>query len=165
MALKKLDVPSRQVMMDVTMAEIQLKDEIDFGVDWLFRGGAPSGRGAGGLLIRSQPVNAGVPGGGGSGTDTSTGLSLAQGFTYIINNAAFPGGIQAVLRRRGEERREKHGQLRPALRDEGGQRRPAGHTARKLTWHQVTRTTQAHCLQFHQHQVMDHGFRQLGMNP
>jgi len=97
-ALKKLDVPARQVMMDVTMAEISLKDEIDFGVDWLFRGGAPSGRGAGGLLIRSQPVNAGVPGGGGSGTDTSTGLSLAQGFTYIINNAAFPGGIQAVLR-------------------------------------------------------------------
>ena len=29
---------------------------------------------------------------------TSAGLALAQGFTYIINNANFPGGIQAVLR-------------------------------------------------------------------
>jgi len=101
-ALKKLDVPSRQVMMDVTIAEVTLKDEIDFGVDWLFKGGAPSGRGAGGLLIRSTPVNAGTPGGGGSGhrhRGTTTPRSRwAQGFTYIINNANFPGGIQAVLR-------------------------------------------------------------------
>src|SRR5512144_194859 len=101
-ALKKLDVPARQVMMDVTMAEVTLKDEIDFGVDWLFKGGAPSGRGSGGLLVRSNPQNPAVPGTGGvTGTGTNAtgpGLALAQGFTYIINNANFPGGIQAVLR-------------------------------------------------------------------
>jgi general secretion pathway protein D len=102
-ALKKLDQPSRQVMMDVTIAEVTLNDEIDFGVDWLFKGGAPSGRGSGGLLIRSNPQNPGTPGSGGSGSNTGTGttspgLALAQGFTYIINNANFPGGIQAVLR-------------------------------------------------------------------
>ena len=28
---------------------------------------------------------------------TNPALGLAQGFTYIINNAAFPGGVQAVL--------------------------------------------------------------------
>ena len=28
---------------------------------------------------------------------TSAALGLAQGFTYIINNANFPGGVQAVL--------------------------------------------------------------------
>jgi general secretion pathway protein D len=93
-ALKKLDVPARQVLMDVTMAEVTLKDEIDFGVDWLFKGGAPSGRGSGGLLVRSTPQNPNVPG----GSTTNPGLALAQGFTYIINNANFPGGIQAVLR-------------------------------------------------------------------
>ena len=105
-ALKKLDVPARQVLMDVTIAEVTLKDEIDFGIDWLFKGGAPSGRGSGGLLVRSPAQNPGVPGGGGAGTGTGTGtggatnvgLALAQGFTYIINNANFPGGIQAVLR-------------------------------------------------------------------
>ncbi len=105
-ALKKLDVPSRQVMMDVTIAEIQLKDEIDFGVDWLFKGAAPSGRGAGGLIVGKGSVagNPGVPGGGGTsstgGTTASTNpvLALATGFTYIINNSNFPGGIQAVLR-------------------------------------------------------------------
>ncbi len=35
----------------------------------------------------------------GTGTGTTNpALSLAQGFVYIINNANFPGGIQAVLR-------------------------------------------------------------------
>ena len=95
-ALRKLDVPQRQVMMEVTIAEVTLKDEIEFGVDWLFKGGAPSGRGSGGsssarartgqsgLLRRERAATIPV-------------LKLAQGFTYIINNTNFPGGIQAVL--------------------------------------------------------------------
>lgn len=98
-ALKKLDVPGRQVMMDVTIAEVTLKDEIEFGVDWLFKGGAPSGRGSGGNINLGDPFNPAGP------TTTSTtgataggALAIAQGFTYIINNANFPGGIQAVLR-------------------------------------------------------------------
>ena len=82
-ALKKLDVPARQVMMDVTMAEVSLKDEIDFGIDWLFKGGAPSGRGSGGLLVsnarrrstrrcrRRRPARATAT--------TSAVLALAQG--------------------------------------------------------------------------------------
>ena len=49
-ALRKLDVPQRQVVMEVTIAEVTLTDDIKFGVDWLFRGGAPSGRGSGGNL-------------------------------------------------------------------------------------------------------------------
>ncbi len=100
-ALKKLDVPARQVMMDVTIAEVSLKDEIDFGIDWLFKGGAPSGRGSGGLIVGkgSVPTNPAIPGTSVTGgTTTNPVLALAQGFTYIINNANFPGGVQAVLR-------------------------------------------------------------------
>jgi len=101
-ALKKLDIPQRQVVIDVTIAEVSLTDEIDFGVEWLFKGGAPSGRGAGGLLTRTPPFN---PGGvpvtttttTGTGTTTNTGLSILNGFTYLIQNANFPGGIQAAL--------------------------------------------------------------------
>ncbi|HXX86211.1 MAG TPA: type II secretion system secretin GspD [Casimicrobiaceae bacterium] len=92
-ALRKLDVPQRQVVMEVTIAEVLLTDDLQFGVEWLFRGGAPSGRGSGGNLTSSTPFNPQVnppPSG-------STGLSLAQGFLYIINNAAFPFGVQAVL--------------------------------------------------------------------
>lgn len=93
-ALKKLDVPSRQVAIEVTIASVTLTDELDFGVEWLFKGGAPSGRGAGGLLTRTTPFNPAVPT---AAAAANPALALAQGFTYIINNANFPGGIQAAL--------------------------------------------------------------------
>src|SRR5262249_56483832 len=44
-ALKKLDIQQRQVVIDVTIAEVTLTDEIAFGVEWLFNGPAPPGRG------------------------------------------------------------------------------------------------------------------------
>ena len=96
-ALRKLDIPQRQVIIEVTIAEVNLTDELQFGVDWLFKGGAPSGRGSGGNLtggLISNPSNpaAGLP----SSTDTPA-AAFAKGFTYIINNSNFPGGIQAVL--------------------------------------------------------------------
>jgi general secretion pathway protein D len=94
-ALKKLDVPQRQVVMEVTIAEVKLTDDLQFGVEWLFRGGAPSGRGSGGNLTRSTPFN--PQPGVNPPTGTNLGLALAQGFYYIINNAAFPFGVQAVL--------------------------------------------------------------------
>jgi general secretion pathway protein D len=97
-ALRKLDVPSRQVMMEVTVANVTLTDEFNFGIDWLFKGGAPSGRGSGGLILGpgSTAGNPAVPSTGTNATNPV--LGIAQGFTYIINNANFPGGVQAVLR-------------------------------------------------------------------
>ncbi|MCC7217779.1 MAG: type II secretion system secretin GspD [Burkholderiales bacterium] len=92
-ALKKLDIPQRQVLIEVTIAEVNLTDELQFGVEWLFRGGAPSGRGAGGLFTNTPAFN---PGSGTTPANT-LGSSIAQGFVYFINNAAFPGGVQAVL--------------------------------------------------------------------
>jgi general secretion pathway protein D len=94
-ALKKLDVPQRQVVIEVTIAEVKLTDDLQFGVEWLFRGGAPSGRGSGGNLTRTPPFNP-QPGANAS-TGTTPALLLAQGFYYLINNAAFPGGVQAAL--------------------------------------------------------------------
>ncbi len=98
-ALKKLDIPQRQVLIEVTIAEVSLTDKLQFGVEWLFKGGAPSGRGAGGMIL--PPVNAsgGSSGGFNPGVPQppGVGLALARGFSYILQNAAFPGGIQAVL--------------------------------------------------------------------
>ncbi|HEY6506740.1 MAG TPA: type II secretion system secretin GspD [Vicinamibacterales bacterium] len=94
-ALKKLDIAQRQVVIDVTIAQVALTDELDFGVEWLFKGGAPSGRGSGGLLsgtVIQKPINPALP----NATDTPT-AALVKGFTYIINNSNFPGGIQAAL--------------------------------------------------------------------
>src|SRR5450755_4381175 len=87
-ALKKLDVPQRQVVIEVTIAEVTLTDELDLGVDWLFKNGPPNGHGSGGNFNGIiGPINPAVPG-------ASAVASLAQGFSYIINKA---GGLQAAL--------------------------------------------------------------------
>jgi len=100
-ALKKLDIAARQVLMEVVMAEVTLKDEIDIGLEFLFKGAAPSGRGVGGNFNVSPAFNPGVPNStgvpSGTGAVTNPALALAQGFVYIINNVNFPGGIQAAL--------------------------------------------------------------------
>ena len=99
-ALKKLDVPQRQVAIQLTIAQVTLTDELDSGIEWLFKGGAPSGRGSGGLINGST----GQFPQGSTTTTTGTGsvvanpvLALAQGFTYVINNTNFLGGVQAAL--------------------------------------------------------------------
>ncbi len=97
-ALKKLDIPQRQVAIEVTIASVVLGDSIQFGVEWLFKGAAPSGRGAGGLFNNTTAFNPGAPATTTNSSATNNpALSLAQGFVYLINNANFPGGIQAVL--------------------------------------------------------------------
>jgi general secretion pathway protein D len=99
-ALKKLDVPQRQVAIELTIAEITLTDALNFGVEWLFKGAAPSGRGSGGQFNPggTTPFNPAVPLAAAAGAATGpVGLALATGFNYIINNSNFPGGVQAAL--------------------------------------------------------------------
>ncbi len=93
-ALKKLDVAQRQVVIEVTVAEVKLTDDLTFGVEWLFKGGAPSGRGSGGLFNRTPPFNPATPVAAGT---TPAGLAMATGFNYLLNSLNFPGGIQAAL--------------------------------------------------------------------
>jgi general secretion pathway protein D len=93
-ALKKLDVAQRQVVIEVTVAEVKLTDDLQFGVEWLFKGGAPSGRGSGGLFNKTTPFNPATPVATGT---TPAGLALSAGFNYLINSLNFPGGIQAAL--------------------------------------------------------------------
>jgi general secretion pathway protein D len=94
-ALKKLDVPQRQVAIELTIAEITLTDQLQFGVEWLFKGAAPSGRGSGGQFNQSTPFNPAVPIV--AGATNPVGLALSAGFNYLINNSNFPGGVQAAL--------------------------------------------------------------------
>jgi general secretion pathway protein D len=97
-AVKRLDIPSRQVMIEITIANVTLTDELQFGVEWLFRNAAPSGRGAGGLFNRTGAFNPNsLTPAQAAAAATNPALALAQGFVYIINNANFPGGIQAAL--------------------------------------------------------------------
>jgi general secretion pathway protein D len=94
-ALKKLDIPQRQVAIEVTIAEVTLTDDLGIGVEWLFKGAAPSGRGSGGLFNQTTPFNPAIPIA--AGATGPAGLALATGFNYLINSLNFPGGVQAAL--------------------------------------------------------------------
>ena len=75
-ALKKLDIAPRQVLIEVTIAEVTLKDELQYGVEWLFTNGAR----------RSGQLDLGA-----------AGLSqLVPGFSYAIASSA-GDTIKAVL--------------------------------------------------------------------
>ena len=58
-ALKKLDTSPRQVLIEVTIAEVTLKDELKYGIEWLFTNGP---RRSGKLDIGTDGLSALVPG-------------------------------------------------------------------------------------------------------
>lgn len=77
-ALKKLDIAPRQVLIEATLVEVALTDDLDFGSEWLFTRGS---RKTGILdMTRETP-----------------GLNrLVPGFSYAITSAS-TGDIKAVL--------------------------------------------------------------------
>lgn len=79
-ALKRLDVPATQVLIEATIVEVSLTGNLSYGLQWAFNNGLSNGRtGAGVLTTNSNGVIS----------------SVAQGFTYTLKNSA--GSIQAVL--------------------------------------------------------------------
>jgi general secretion pathway protein D len=89
-ALKKLDIPSRQVMIEVVIADVTLRDEFQYGVEWYFSNGAKQ---AGGLFRTGTDVGnvfSNVP-------QPDAGIKpRVPGFNYLLSGA-FPGGIQAAV--------------------------------------------------------------------
>ncbi|MEJ8295952.1 type II secretion system secretin GspD [Delftia tsuruhatensis] len=96
-ALKKLDLPPVQVLIEASIVEVTLNDTLRYGLQWAFSGdvGNKGYSGNGGLL--GQGGNDRPPGA--SSLDTATGglagLSLGQGFNYTLKNSL--GNIKAVL--------------------------------------------------------------------
>lgn len=75
-ALKKLDNAPRQVLIELMIAEVTLKDELSYGIEWLFTNGP---RRSGMLDLGAAGMNQAVP-----------------GFSYAITSAT-TGNIKAVL--------------------------------------------------------------------
>ncbi|MEP7183630.1 MAG: type II secretion system secretin GspD [Betaproteobacteria bacterium] len=92
-ALKKLDQPSRQVLVEITIAEVALTDDFKFGVEWYFTNG---GRSTGGLFAAG--TNPGLPASATTTPNTGTVglLPKVPGFNWLLAGG-FPGGIQAAL--------------------------------------------------------------------
>lgn len=79
-ALKRLDISPIQVLIEASIIEVTLTDDLEYGLQWLFSGGAPgslSGKGA------ISSAAGGVLGG------------AKSGFSYTLTNSA--GNIRAVL--------------------------------------------------------------------
>ena len=83
-ALRKLDIPARQVLIDVTIAEVTLSDELSVGVEWIFNRG---GR-------RTAMLDTG-----GSGI-----APLTPGFSWVLRDATGTD-IRAVLNLLAADRR------------------------------------------------------------
>ena len=84
-ALRRLDVPPLQVLIEASIVEVTLTDELRYGLQWLF---SDSHGGAGGSgPLTGTGVFSGQPGG-------TLGGALA-GFSYTLRNAA--GQVRAVL--------------------------------------------------------------------
>jgi general secretion pathway protein D len=62
-ALKQLDVAPMQVLIEVTIAEVDLNDNLSFGVEWFFKNSLGSGRKGEGLLdLGAEGIGALTPG-------------------------------------------------------------------------------------------------------
>jgi len=78
-ALNKLDVVPKQILIEASIVEVSLRDEFQFGLEWTFSGSLGGGNIGKGLLANGKsPLTSSVP-----------------GFSYAIADAA--GGIKAVL--------------------------------------------------------------------
>jgi general secretion pathway protein D len=82
-ALDQLDVVATQVIIEASIIEVTLTDDLQYGVEWAFNGGVGSDYQGSGAL-RSSTVSA-----------------LATGFSYAVTNAA--GDIRGILNALAEE--------------------------------------------------------------
>jgi len=77
--LKRLDLPPTQVLIDASIVEVSLKDDLEYGLQWAFNGGVGGGYSGRGVI---SGLKDGALGG------------VGQGFSYTLRNAA---GLKAVL--------------------------------------------------------------------
>ena len=85
-AIRKLDIQPRQVLIDVTIAEVTLAGDLKYGLEWAFTNGSGNGKldmGAAGLA------------------------ALTPGFSYLWSNSSVPGGVSATLNMLANDSRVK----------------------------------------------------------
>jgi general secretion pathway protein D len=77
-ALKQLDIPRLQVLVDATIVEVRLVDELRYGLQWFFTNSLPGGYDGEGILSQAAQIARTFP-----------------GFNYSIVDSA--GRVRAVL--------------------------------------------------------------------
>lgn len=82
-ALKRLDIPPTQVLIEASIIEVTLNDALQYGLQWAFSGGIGGGRSGQGMLSQSDSW------------PSALSSAVSQGFSYTVRNSA--GTIRAVL--------------------------------------------------------------------
>ena len=90
--LKRLDVQRAQVLIEASIVEVTLGDDLKYGLQWAFKGGV--GGGTSGLGALNNGSSSSI-GGAAINADTGAITGAAQGFSYTLRAAA--GNISAVL--------------------------------------------------------------------
>jgi general secretion pathway protein D len=80
--LKRLDVPPTQVMIEASIIEVSLSDDLKYGLQWVFSDGAHGGSALNGTGVLSNIAGAALG-------------PVGAGFSYTLRNAA--GDVRAVL--------------------------------------------------------------------
>jgi general secretion pathway protein D len=83
-ALNQLDAVPLQVLIEVTIAEVSLTNNLEYGVEWFFKSGAGSSSGRGTLELGLADFGAGG----------IAGASGVQGFSYALTRG---GSVRALL--------------------------------------------------------------------
>jgi general secretion pathway protein D len=91
-ALKKLDLPPTQVLIEASIVEVTLNDTLRYGLQWAFSGdvGNKGYSGTGSVLGSSD-----TPGSSGFADTGGLAATLGSGFNYTVKNSL--GNIKAVL--------------------------------------------------------------------
>jgi general secretion pathway protein D len=91
-ALKKLDLPPTQVLIEASIVEVTLNDTLRYGLQWAFSGdvGNKGYSGTGSVLGTSD-----TPGSSGFADTGGLAATLGSGFNYTVKNSL--GNIKAVL--------------------------------------------------------------------
>lgn len=83
--LEQLDVVATQVLIEASIVEVTLTDDLQYGLEWTFQNGIGNDySGSGGLNLTGLLAAAGGDGG-----------ALAQGFSYTVTNKA--GAVRAIV--------------------------------------------------------------------
>ncbi len=109
-ALRQLDVPRRQVSVEVLIAEVTLSDDLKFGIEWFINArnntvGSLRGVNGDGSASGALPRLPGALGASGAIVDPRSLIPTAPGLQLI--NAAIGGDIRAVLQALGTDGRSK----------------------------------------------------------
>ncbi len=91
--LKRLDLQRAQVLIEASIVEVSLGDDLKYGLQWAFNNGFGNGYGGSGI-INNTAGTIGLPAGSGR-FDLRGASGAATGFTYALSNSA--GRIIGVL--------------------------------------------------------------------